>query len=849
MEIKHVFIGIAMTAIAATAVCGISYAQPAHPYGQEGPQADRYVHTANYDLAERFSAKKVSQMVFSTQIHPNWFRNSDKFWYEWKTSDGTRYYIMDPASGSKSEIFDMERLAMQLTQIVRDPYDAQHIPMQNLKLKDDKYFTFDITSTQDKPQVNKKSEKMVYHFQYDFTGKTLTDVTDQVEHQKKECLGSYQYPHWAVVSPDGRIGVFVKNHDLFYMDSTNLRKAAKEELAKQKGDKDFKDSTIVEHRITTDGTMDHSWNGDSYFGDNDTSATKRTMASIAWSPDSKRFATIRYDMSKVKKLWVINSLSMPRPTLETYHYLMPGEPGPKGNLYVFTLDQPASGQSAFSMRYIKTVAFKDQDINIETAPRTVKDEYIDFYSPKWLGDNDGFYIARLSRDIHRVDICYVSGTDSTRTVISERMNTYIETRPLRLIKGGSQMIHWSERNGWANLYLYDSNGKLIRNLTEGAYHVEDILGINEAAGYVLFSACGVNKDENPYQMHTFKVSLNGGTPQQLDMNDMDVLSTASDDARYFVANYSRVDCKPAVAICGAMGAGSRKTLEEADLSKLLAAGYKFPERFKVKAADGITDLYGAIYKPFDFDSTKVYPICDYVYPGPQVEANNISWSSKFTRTDRLAQLGFIVITVGNRGGHPNRSKWYHNYGYGNLRDYGLEDQKYAIQQLAQEHSYIDINRVGIHGHSGGGFMSTAAILTYPDFFKVAVSCSGNHDNTIYNRWWSEQHHGILEKIDKGDTTFVYHIDTNEELAKNLKGHLMLWTGDIDNNVHPANTIRVINALIKANKRFDMMMLPGQRHGYGDMNEYFFWKLADYYSEYLLGDSQRHVVDIYQMNND
>ena len=160
-----------------------------------------------------------------------------------------------------------------------------------------------------------------------------------------------------------------------------------------------------------------------------------------------------------------------------------------------------------------------------------------------------------------------------------------------------------------------------------------------------------------------------------------------------------------------------------------------------------------------------------------------------------------------------------------------------------------MDRVGIHGHSGGGFMSTAAILKYPDFFKVAVSCSGNHDNTIYNRWWSEQHHGILEKIDKGDTSFVYHIDTNEEIAKNLKGHLMLWTGDIDNNVHPANTIRVVNALVRANKRFDMMILPGQRHGYGDMNEYFFWRMADYYSEWLLGDSERAKVDITQMNND
>ena len=215
----------------------------------------------------------------------------------------------------------------------------------------------------------------------------------------------------------------------------------------------------------------------------------------------------------------------------------------------------------------------------------------------------------------------------------------------------------------------------------------------------------------------------------------------------------------------------------------------------------------------------------------------------------MAQLGFIVVTVGNRGGHPNRSKWYHNYGYGNLRDYGLEDQKYALQQLGERHPFMDMSRVGIHGHSGGGFMSTAAILTYPDFFKVAVSCAGNHDNSIYNRWWSEQHHGILEKISAGDTTFVYKINTNQELAKNLKGHLMLCTGDMDNNVNPANTIRVADALIRANKRFDLLVLPGQRHGFGDMNEYFFWRMADYYSLWLMGDYKKRSTDIVEMNND
>src|SRR5690606_523181 len=226
-----------------------------------------------------------------------------------------------------------------------------------------------------------------------------------------------------------------------------------------------------------------------------------------------------------------------------------------------------------------------------------------------------------------------------------------------------------------------------------------------------------------------------------------------------------------------------------------------------------------------------------------------AFSARMDRTDRLAQLGFIVVTVGNRGGHPNRSKWYHTYGYGNLRDYGLADKKATAEQLAARHPFIDINRVGMHGHSGGGFMTTAAMLVYPDFFKVGVSSAGNHENNIYNRNWSERHHGVAEKISaKGDTTFSYAIEKNTELAHNLKGRLLLATGDIDNNVHPANTIRMAEALIKANKRFDFLLLPGQRHGFGNMTEYFFWKMGDYFCEHLLGD-YRDEVDRTEINKE
>ena len=793
--------------------------------------ANAFAQTPDYEAAARFSQKAIARMVFSTTVTPNWFRDSDKFWYSYKTPAGTKYYIVDPATGSKTEAIDMEKLAMEVTSIVRDPFDAQHLPLTGLELKDDKVFRFNVTSTRDVPDTtalkkdpkSKKTVKKVYHFEYDIASKKLSEYKPEER----------EYPTWASVSPDGQTGIYAKDNNLWWMDKENMAKAAK----------DDKDSTLVEHQLTFDGIKDFGYGYGNYNGNTDTSKTKRTPVSMGvWSPDSKHFATMKYDMRKLKELWVINSVAKPRPTLETYKYQMPGEPGPQEELYVFSMPEGTS------KRY-HTYAWKDQEMSFETRPRKSTERYDKYRSRVWLGDNDGFYANRISRDIKKIDYVYIPlASDSTRTVISERMNSFIEGRNLMLIKNGTQIIEWSERNGWANLYLYNTDGTLVRNLTEGAYHVSDIVQVNEKENYLVFTACGVEKGENPYNEHTYRVSLTGGPIKRLDMDDMDVKATGSDDGRYYVLNYSRVDCAPKSALVD--GNGKLTPLEEADLSLLYDAGYKMPERFTVKAADGVTDLYGAIYKPFNFDPEKKYPIIEYVYPGPQVEANNISWSSSMLRVDRLAQIGFIVITVGNRGGHPDRSKWYHNYGYGNLRDYGLEDQKTVVQQLAARYPWIDATRVGIHGHSGGGFMSTAAILTYPDFYKAAVSCSGNHDNSIYNRWWSEQHHGIMEKIsEQGDTTFVYSIKTNPEIASNLKGHLMLVTGDIDNNVHPANTIRVVDALIKANKRFDFLMLPGQRHGYGDMNEYFFYRMADYFSEWLLGDSQRDHPDIGQLNND
>ncbi|NCU04127.1 MAG: prolyl oligopeptidase family serine peptidase, partial [Chitinophagaceae bacterium] len=569
----------------------------------------------------------------------------------------------------------------------------------------------------------------------------------------------------------------------------------------------------------------------------------RKSAFVMWSPDGKYFTLTRTDNRKVKDLWVINSVAEPRPTLETYKYQMPGEKeAPIRELYIFNFEKKTSSK-------INTSAFKDQEIAVWSAPLKQFQRDEENRATIWHGTNEKFYMTRTSRDLKRIDVCAVNvSTGAVTPLIEERMNTYVETRRLGLINNGKEMIQWSERDGWAHFYLYDENGKLKNQITSGAFHCEDIESIDEKNRVLYFTANGRNPNEDPYYLHLYRINFDGTGLKQLTETNYDNNASMDDNSRYFINTYSRVNTVPVSLLQDNTGRTIMQ-LEKTDMSGLFEAGYKFPEPFKVKAADGITDLYGVMYKPFDFDSTKNYPIIEYVYPGPQTEAVNKAFGRGMDRVDRLAQMGFVVITVGNRGGHPSRSKWYHNYGYGNLRDYGLADKKAAIEQLGYRHKFIDVNRVGIHGHSGGGFMSTAAMLVYPDFFKVAVSSAGNHENNIYNRWWSEKHHGVKEQVsDKGDTSFIYTIDRNPELAKNLKGHLMLSHGDIDNNVHPANTIRMANALIKANKRFELVVLPGQRHGYGTMTEYFFWKMCDYFSQHLLGDNSQ-PVDMEEMNRE
>ena len=815
----------------------VLFALPLFIFGQQ---------KANYDLAARFSPKKLDKMIFSLSVDPHWLKLSNKFWYVYETSEGKQWMIVDPAKNEKKAMFDKEQLAAALTKIIKDPFDAQHLPIDSLKfIKDENWIQFEVKSSIDidKPGAAKKDGKAekikkVFYFEYNLNTAQLNELVGFTKPKRK--------PSWANIAPDQSKVVFGRNYNLYYMDKANYEKALINE----------EDSTIVETAITKDGIQNFSWHSEGGAGgggetnvDAEKNKNKRKPVFGYWSANSKQLAIVKVDNRKVKDLWVINSIADPRPTLETYKYWMPGEKeAPVDHLMLVDMTN-------YTNKEINVSQYKDQDIALWNKSAAVNARDDEFKPMIWLGTNEQLYLARTSRDLKKIDQCVVNTiTGEVKVVVAEEMNTSIEIKKPELIKNGAELIEWSERDGWAHLYLYDGQGKLKNQITQGAWHVEEIVAVDEAKRVVYFTANGKEPlagggKEDPYYLHFYKINLDGTGLQLLNAGNFDHSVSLNDNNSYFVNNASRVNTTPVSSLHSTDGKKIME-LETADLRSLFATGYKFPETFKVKADDGITDLYGVMYKPYDFDSTKKYPIIEYVYPGPQTESVNKTFSKGMDRIDRLAQLGFVVVTMGNRGGHPARSKWYHNYGYGNLRDYGLADKKATIEQLADKFSFIDRNKVGIHGHSGGGFMSTAAMLVYPDIFKVAVSNAGNHDNSVYNRWWSEKHHGVKENIsEKGDTTFSYMIDKNPDLAKNLKGKLLLIHGEIDNNVHPANTLRVVNALIKANKRFDMLILPTQRHGFGDMNEYWFWRTADYFTKYLLGDNTERSVDIEELNKD
>ena len=743
-------------------------------------------HKANFKAAEKFSQTNLSKMLKSTSVSPKWFEESDKFWYSYTTTSGKNFYVVDPAKRTRTKLFDNLEFSAKLSDLNRRPVNHNDLDLDELELdKDNRTLTFQIDSIQ---------------YRYDIYNKSLVRGDTIPEEEKND---------WATYAPDSSYMVFAKNHNLFLMEV---------------GDEDS-----VEIQLTEDGEKWFSYQ----WRHGDTTSDKRMRARVTWFKDSQKLYSNRSDARKVDELFVINTLKDPRPELEVYKYAMPGEVNvPQEVLEIFDVET----KSRITVDEDKYV---DQTISLHLTKEK----------------SERLYMVRLNRTSDTLDVSYINTSDGSINFLFEEVNHPYHNwnyRQLAVLNEGKELIYWSEKNGWGQLYLYDGNtGRLKNKITNGGYFVtgriQDIDTLNRK---VYYQAFGRERDVDPYYSMVYSSNFDGSGMRLLTKEKYNHRVNFSESSKYFVDNYSAVDKVPTSVLRDASGNIIMK-LEEADLSLLYHAGWKMPERFKVKADDGITDLVGVMYKPFDFDPNKKYPIISYVYPGPQVESfgNDFSISGRYNTA--IAQLGFIVVSMGHRGGSPMRSKYYHTFGYQNLRDYALADDKRSLEQLAERHSWIDLDNVGIFGHSGGGFMSTAALLTYPDFYDVACSSAGNHDNNIYNKWWSETHNGVeavykKKKDDDGneveELTWNAKIKTNQSLANNLKGHLLLTHGNIDNNVHPTNSLRLADELIKAGKRFDMMIFPGKRHGYGSFRSYYEKMMWYYFAEHLLGD-YRNNVDI------
>jgi dipeptidyl-peptidase 4 len=642
---------------------------------------------ADFNAAEKFRGDNIAPKYGDLAVNATWIEESDFFWYSFKTPSGRNFYYVNAATKAKQLMFDSRFMASELRKLTYHPFNDLDLPLKDIKFekKSTVKFTFMIDSIK---------------FIYDISNQKLA-IKDTIGKKEKK------KPSWPVYSRDSTMFAFAKNHNLYVMKA--------------------KDKDSVEIQLTTDGERYYSYAG----GDKseDTVKNKKVKANVEWFRNSKKLYIVRNDERKVRDLFVIDALAKPRPKLQTYRYSMPGEEFvPQPELIIIDV---ASKKRV----NVDTKKWKDQTISVEWSSQKSASKLI---------------LTRKDRPLKNLDVCLVDAETGSLTVLfSEKTWPYFNDEYTRLsvLNEGDDIIWWSERTGWGQLYLYDGKGNLKHNITDGYFVTGRVERIDTLGRMLYFEAFGREEGVHPYYSMKYKASIDNGGVTLLTKEPASHSFTMSKSNKYFVDTYSAVDRAPEAV----MRDNSGKivlNLEKADLSLLYKAGWKMPQTILVKAKDGVTDLYGVIYKPFDFDSTRKYPVISYVYPGPQTESVPYTFTVNGGKNVALAQLGFIVVNFGHRGGSPMRNNYYHTFGFNDLRDYALADDKYGIEQLADIYKFIDISRVGIYGHSGGGFMSTAAILSYPDFYDVAVSSSGNHDNNIYNQWWGETHNGVTESEKK-----------------------------------------------------------------------------------------------------
>ena len=630
------------------------------------------------------------------------------------------------------------------------------------------------------------------------------EVNETDKNQSRRNRGNWN----EYLSPDGNYGAYINNHNLWIRNTETGNRI----------------------QLTYDGFEDYG------YATNNAGWIKNDRPVLKWSPDSKIIATFRQDARGVGEMYLATT-NVGHPKLEKWKYTLPGDEK------IFEIER-----IFIDVNSGKITPFKmGRDFQRSTTTDHIADWDGTLLDANFSKDSRKLAFISSTRD-HKEAHLQVADvrTGNIKSIYKEITKTYYESgvsgENWRVFFDTNEFLWYSEKDNWGHLYLYDlKTGNLKNRITSGNWLVRDVLHIDETTREIFFTGGG-KEEGNPYHVYLYKVNFDGSDLTCLTPEKGTHSINPSDDWNYFTTTYSSTD-NPPITLLKNRDGETLKEINRVDISELLNNNWQKPIEFTVKARDNETDLYGIMHLPSFYNENDKYPVLNYIYPGPQAgSVRNYSFSTTRRDFQSLAELGFIVVAV-DAMGTPGRSKSFHDAYYGNMGDNGLPDNIKAIKDLAKEYKGMDIERVGIWGHSGGGFASTRAILEYPDFYDVAVSSAGNHDNRNYEADWGEKWQGLLENIEIEDnersndydfTKTNYDNQANQLLAKNLKGKLLLAHGNLDNNVPPYNTLLVVDELIKANKDFDLIIFPNKRHGFGDQNNYFTRRKWDYFVEHLLG---------------
>lgn len=736
----------------------------------------------DYQHAESMLSYNTEALVDNNGVNPNWLPDG-RFWYRVLTARGSEFILVDPARGSRSAAFDQQKLAASLSKATGKEYTAYRLPFQRFNFSaEGQAILFTLDGRQWKCDLKS------YECVADNAATAAPSTATQQGGRRNRTEGN------EVLSPDGKYAAFIKADNLWVREVQSGQQI----------------------QLTTDGVKDFG-----YATDN-AGWSHSDKPVLRWSHDSRKIATFRQDQRHVKDMYLVTT-NVGAPTLMAWKYPLPGD-------------------SAIAMIHRVIIDIDSRKVtNIQVQPDqhrgTLSDDISSsgtFDDVDWSDDNSQLAFVSTSRD-HKQEKLRIAdaATGAVREVMEETVATQYESGQgainWRYLKQSNEIIWYSERDDWGHLYLYDAtSGKLKNQITKGEWVVTRLIRIDEKKRELYFTANG-REQGNPYFSHFYKIKFDGKGLTDLTPEAGNHLITLSPSNNYFIDSYSQPDVPP-VTVLRNMDGKLVASLEKADISRLTASGWQAPKPFSVKAHDGKTDIYGLLYTPRNLDPQKKYPVIDYIYPGPQggsIGSGASSWSFTVSRLDHqaLAELGFIVVVLEGTS-NPLRSKSFHDMCYGNMAENTLPDQVGGIRQLAQRHGYMDTTRIGIWGHSGGGFATAAAMFRYPDFFKVGISESGNHDNRNYEDDWGERYNGLLNASD-------YAGQANQLYAKNLKGKLMLAHGLMDDNVPPYNTFLVVEALEKANKDYDLVVFPNARHGYGVDGLYMMRRRWDYFVRNLM----------------